>query len=92
VADADAAPAAELADDPSAPQPEAEAEAAVAADDDEIPAAAPEPTLGLSDEVFAEEAPDSDDAPAEEPAAAEEPAEASAEDGAEVKAAVPDAE
>jgi small subunit ribosomal protein S1 len=95
---ADEAPAAELADDPSAPQPEAEAEAAVAADEDEIPAAAPEPTLGLSDEVFAEEAPDSDDAPAEEPAAAaepaaaEEPAEASAEDGAEVKAAVPDAE
>jgi hypothetical protein len=64
----------------------------VASDENDVPAAAPEPTLGLSDEVFAEEAPDSEDAPAEEPAAAEEPAEASAEDGAEARAAVPDAE
>jgi small subunit ribosomal protein S1 len=89
---ADEAPAAEVAEDPSAPQPEAEAEAIVASDENDVPAAAPEPTLGLSDEVFAEEAPDSEDAPAEEPAAAEEPAEASAEDGAEARAAVPDAE
>jgi small subunit ribosomal protein S1 len=74
---ADETPAAE-ADDASAPQPEAEAEEVVASAE-EAPAAE-EPTLGLSDEVFADEAPAAEEsaepAPADEaPAAEEAPAE-----------------
>jgi small subunit ribosomal protein S1 len=83
---ADEEPAAE---DASAPEPEAEAEAVVASDEDEV--AAPEPTLGLSEEVFADEEP----AAEEEPAADDAPAaEASAADEAEVEAeaTVPDVE
>jgi small subunit ribosomal protein S1 len=91
---ADEAPAAEVADDASAPEPEAEAEAVVASDEDEVQA--PEPTLGLSDEVFADDV-SADDEPAaeEEPAADDEPAaEATPADEAEVEAeaTVPDVE
>ena len=88
---ADEAPAAEVAEDPSAPEPEAEAEEVVATEE-----AAPEPTLGLSDEVFADEAPAAEEPEAEDAPVAEAEPEASAEDEdeAEVKAEapVPDAE
>src|SRR4051794_4966180 len=83
---AEEAPAAEVAEDPSAPEPEAEAEEVLASAEEP----APEPTLGLSDEVFADEVPVE-----EEPEAEEAPvAEAEDEDEAEVKAEapVPDAE
>jgi small subunit ribosomal protein S1 len=85
---AEEAPVGEIADDPSAPQPEAEAEEVVASAEAEAVTAAPEPTLGLSDEVFADEAageeePDGEDAP---------DAEATPADEAEVEATVPDAE
>jgi len=91
---AEEAPAAEIAEDPSAPEPEAEAEEVVASEEEP----APEPTLGLSDEVFADEAPAVDEPAAEEaPVAEAEPepeASAEDEDDAEVKAEapVPDAE
>jgi small subunit ribosomal protein S1 len=86
---AEEAPVAEVVEDASAPEPEAEAEEVVASDDDE-PAAAAEPTLGLSDEVFADEAPAAEEAAADDAPAAEAAADDVAEDGAE--AAVPDAE
>ena len=81
---ADEAPVAEVVEDASAPEPEA-----VLASDDE-PAAAAEPTLGLSDEVFADEAPAAEEAAADEAPAAEAAADDVAED--EAAAAVPDAE
>jgi small subunit ribosomal protein S1 len=88
-AGAEEAPAAEVAEDPSAPEPEAEAEKVVASEEEP----APEPTLGLSDEVFADEAPAQEEEPEAEaaPAAEGEP-EASAEDEVEAEAPVPDAE
>jgi small subunit ribosomal protein S1 len=84
-------PAAEVAEDPSAPEPEAEAEEVVATEE-----RAPEPTLGLSDEVFAEEAPAAEEPGREDAPAAETEPEASAEDEAEAEvkaeAPVPDVE
>ena len=77
-------PVAEVAEDPSAPQPEAEAEEVVATDE----AAPSEPNLGLSDEVFADEAP----AAEEEPAAEEAAPAAEAEAEVEAEAPAPDAE
>ncbi len=82
----DEAPATEVAEDPSAPEPEAEAEEVVTAEPEASPEPeaeaerAPEPTLGLSDEVFADEAPAEAEADDGAPAAEAEP-EASAEDG-----------
>ncbi len=84
VAEEPVADEAPIAEDPSAPEPEAEAEEVVATEE-----VAPEPTLGLSDEVFADEAPAADEPEVEDaPAAEAEPA-ASAEDEVEVKAEAP---
>ena len=88
---ADDAPVAEVVEDASAPEPEAEAEEVVAsAEEDTAPAA--EPTLGLSDEVFADEAPAAEEAPAEDAPEADAAAEDEAEVEVEAEAAVPDAE
>ncbi len=94
---------AETTEDPSAPEPEAEAEEVVASGDDaeaepeaeaqpEPEAEAGEPTLGLSEEVFADDAPAADAEPEAEPQPGAAEPEAEADDADAEAKAVPDAE